>query len=63
MLYCDDCRFLNTTEEYQNWERDRQRLGGNHRCEYYHIILKHENQHPHIVRLKTCSVYEKEKDK
>lgn len=61
--YCDDCFFLSLTEDEQNRQRELPNLAvQEHYCLKYRERVKHEGNHPHIMRLARCKYYESKND-
>lgn len=54
--FCDACQWLSPTEAQQ----DTVRQSGaylSHECRWYHKILFHHGNHPHIVKCDECVGY------
>ena len=52
--FCDNCSFLNITEEEQNKQKNKDR----HICNRYKKVLLHNGYHPQLPVLNECDYNE-----
>jgi hypothetical protein len=52
--YCDNCRFLNVTEEQQNKIKLNDNQLTKHYCLLFNQMLFHKDYHPKIPRIEEC---------
>ena len=54
--FCKDCKYIEPTEEEQNYIFRKTRQKPDHFCKKYNKRIMHKEHHPDLLKLNECTI-------